>query len=68
MSWSSQTFLDHTFKAKIKNSSWRGWVKIKQKFIGYGGDGGGGGQGVSVLALYSDDPSSNPAEVYSFIQ
>ena len=21
---------------------------------------------VSVLALYSDDPSSNPAEVYSF--
>ena len=26
----------------------------------------GGGQVVSVLPLYSDDPSSNPAEVYSF--
>ena len=25
-----------------------------------------GGQVVSVLAFYSDDPSSNPAEVYSF--
>ena len=25
----------------------------------------GGGQVVSVLAFYSDDPSSNPAEVYS---
>ena len=28
--------------------------------------GSGGGQVVSVLALYSDDPSSNPAEVNSF--
>ena len=28
--------------------------------------GSGGGQVVSVLALYSDDPSSNPAEVYIF--
>ena len=28
--------------------------------------GRGGGQGVRVLAFYSDDPSSNPAEVYSF--
>ena len=27
--------------------------------------GRGGGQVVSVLAFYSDDPSSNPAEVYS---
>ena len=26
----------------------------------------GGGQVVSVLAFYSDDPSSNPAEAYSF--
>ena len=26
----------------------------------------GGGQVVSVLAFYSDDPSSNPAEVYKF--
>ena len=26
----------------------------------------GGGQVVSVLAFYSDDPSSNPAEVYNF--
>ena len=28
--------------------------------------GRGGGQVVSVLAFYSDDTSSNPAEVYSF--
>ena len=28
--------------------------------------GRGGGQVVSVLAFYSDDPSSNPADVYSF--
>ena len=28
--------------------------------------GSGGGQMVSVLALYSVDPSSNPAEVNSF--
>ena len=28
--------------------------------------GSGGGQVVSVLAFYSDDPSSNPAEAYSF--
>ena len=27
---------------------------------------GSGGQVVSVLAFYSDDPSSNPAEVYNF--
>ena len=27
----------------------------------------GGGQGVSMLALYYNDPSSNPAEVYNFI-
>ena len=26
----------------------------------------GGGQVVSVLAFYFEDPSSNPAEVYSF--
>ena len=26
----------------------------------------GGGQVVSVLAFHSDDPSSNPTEVYSF--
>ena len=25
-----------------------------------------GGQVVSLLAFYSDDPSPNPAEVYSF--
>ena len=29
--------------------------------------GRGGGQVVSVLAFYSDDPSLNPAEAYSFI-
>ena len=29
-------------------------------------NGSGGGQVVSVLAFYSDDPSLNPAEVYSF--
>ena len=28
--------------------------------------GRGGGQVVSVLALYSDDQSSNPAEAYIF--
>ena len=28
--------------------------------------GRGGGQVVSVLAFYSEDPSSNPAEVYNF--
>ena len=28
--------------------------------------GRGGGQVVSVLNFYSDDPSSNPADVYSF--
>ena len=27
--------------------------------------GRGGGQVVSMLALYSDDPSSNPAETYN---
>ena len=27
---------------------------------------GGRGQVVSVLAFYSDDPSSNPADAYSF--
>ena len=27
---------------------------------------GGGGQVVSVLAFYSDNPSSNPVEAYSF--
>ena len=26
----------------------------------------GGGQVVSVLAFYSDNPSSNPADAYSF--
>ena len=29
--------------------------------------GGGGGQVVSVLAYYSDNPSSDPADVYSFL-
>ena len=28
--------------------------------------GRGGGQVVSLLAFYSDDPSSNPADAYSF--
>jgi len=28
--------------------------------------GRGGGQVVSVLAFYSEDPSSNPIEAYSF--
>ena len=30
------------------------------------GKGSGGGQVVSVLAFYFVDPSSNPAEIYSF--
>ena len=29
--------------------------------------GGGGGQVVSMQATYSDDPSSNPADAYSFL-
>ena len=29
-----------------------------------GRGGGGGGQMVSVLAFFSDDPNSNPAEAY----
>ena len=29
--------------------------------------GRGGGQVVSVLAFYSDDPSSNPADAYIFL-
>ena len=29
--------------------------------------GRGGGQVVSVLAFYSDDPGSNPADAYSFV-
>ena len=28
--------------------------------------GSGGGQVVSVFAFHSDDPSSNPAEIYNF--
>ena len=37
-------------------------------FTNVGGHlGHGGGQMVSVLALYSDDPSSNPAESTFFI-
>ena len=35
---------------------------IRFTFIG----GHGGGQVVSVLTFLSDDPSSNPADVYSF--
>ena len=35
----------------------------KQKIIKAGR---GGGQVVRMLAFYSDDPSSNPAEDYSF--
>ena len=27
---------------------------------------GGGGQVVSILAFYSDNPSSNPGDAYSF--
>ena len=26
----------------------------------------GGGQVVSVIVFYADDPSSNPADIYSF--
>ena len=29
---------------------------------------GGGGQMVSMLAFYFDDPSSNPAEIYSLFR
>ena len=36
-------------------------VQIKKNKLGRGG-----GQVVSVLAFYSDDPSSNPADAYGF--
>ena len=36
-------------------------IKVRTSFLGSGGD-----QLVSVLAFYSDDPSSYPAEVNSF--
>ena len=40
---------------------------IHTEHICQGADGySGGGQVVSVLAFYSNDPSSNPAEVYNF--
>ena len=35
---------------------------FKQKYSGHGG-----GQVVSMLAFYSDDPSSNPAEAFAVI-
>ena len=35
----------------------------KKNFFNWGR---GGGQVVSVLAFYSDEPSSNPADTYSF--
>ena len=31
------------------------------------GSRGGGGQVISVLTLYSNDPSSNPAEIYKIV-
>ena len=37
-----------------------------RKSEGKGNKGCGGGLVVSVLAFYSDDPSSIPAEVYNF--
>ena len=37
-------------------------VDTSKSFI----QGRGGGQVVTVLAFYSNDPSSNPAEAYSF--
>ena len=37
-----------------------------QKIAQSGHTGRGGGQVVSVLAFYSDDPSSNPADAYTF--
>ena len=43
------------------------WIILKLK-IQLGRGGGGGGQVVSVLALYSNNPSSNPAEAYSFFR
>ena len=45
-------------------SSWCPFEKNVTKTLFYPGR--GGGQVVSVLAFYSDDPSSNPAEVYNF--
>ena len=44
---------------------WRNFAMSLRRSLN--GLGSGGGQVVSVLAFYSDDPSSNPAEVYSLI-
>ena len=41
-------------------------ISSKKPFITSTLLGRGGGQVVSVLAFYSDNPSSNPAEVYNF--
>ena len=41
------------------------WLKIFGILKQLLHEGRGGGQVVSVLAFYSDDPSSNPAEAYS---
>ena len=42
------------------------WFGFDQTGKRVGRGGGGGGQVVSVLTFHSDDPSSNPAEAYSF--
>ena len=41
---------------------------IKGKILKDGFSGRSGGQVVSMFAFNSDDPSSNPAEVYYFFQ
>ena len=41
-------------------------IEILKNNLDIGGGGGNGGQMVSVLTFYSDDPSSNPADAYSF--
>ena len=59
------------FKTFAFNCFWLyfAWNKLldpppqKKNFFNWGR---GGGQVVSVLAFYSDEPSSNPADTYSF--
>ena len=46
--------------------AWDGWTIASAKSTLTGVRGRGGGQVVSVLTFYSNDLSSNPAEVYSF--
>ena len=40
---------------------------MSSNILSYVGCGGGGGQVVNLLAFYSEDPSSNPADAYTLM-